>query len=180
MKDFSGRLTTVDAIREFALAGNAVLTIRSLETGTRFTYKIRKAESKKPTDTPTWFVSVLCGPDNTNDFRYAGIIKQLSLPTFKKALTFRLTKKSKVSVDAPSAKAFVWFFGRVFRALEMPKNAEVWHDGRCGRCGRELSVPESVERGFGPECARIIDQPSAPALFSFDGQSNFQYGAVHG
>jgi len=23
---------------------------------------------------------------------------------------------------------------------------------RCGRCGRVLTVPESVESGFGPEC----------------------------
>jgi hypothetical protein len=29
---------------------------------------------------------------------------------------------------------------------------EVWHEGRCGRCGRALTVPESVERGIGPEC----------------------------
>jgi hypothetical protein len=29
---------------------------------------------------------------------------------------------------------------------------EVWHEGRCGACGRRLTVPESIERGLGPEC----------------------------
>jgi hypothetical protein len=32
----------------------------------------------------------------------------------------------------------------------------VWHEGRCGRCGRKLTVPESIESGFGPECASIL------------------------
>jgi len=171
--DLSGRLTTVDAVRDYALAGNATLTIRSLKTGTRFTYRIRKAESKKPTDTPTWFVSILCGPDNTNDFRYAGIIKELELPAFKHAVTFRLTKKSKLSVEAESVKAFVWFFGRVFRALDLPDSVEVWHEGSCGRCGRKLTVPESVATGFGPECAQIINRRQVASL-PFDGRDQFQ------
>jgi hypothetical protein len=30
---------------------------------------------------------------------------------------------------------------------------EVYHEGRCGRCNRKLTVPESIETGLGPECA---------------------------
>jgi hypothetical protein len=33
---------------------------------------------------------------------------------------------------------------------------EVWHDGRCGRCHRQLTDPVSIETGFGPECIKII------------------------
>jgi hypothetical protein len=28
----------------------------------------------------------------------------------------------------------------------------VHHENHCGRCGRTLTVPESVERGIGPDC----------------------------
>lgn len=28
--------------------------------------------------------------------------------------------------------------------------------GRCGRCGRRLTDPESIRRGIGPECAALV------------------------
>jgi hypothetical protein len=30
------------------------------------------------------------------------------------------------------------------------------HAGKCGRCGRKLTVPQSIETGIGPECASIM------------------------
>jgi hypothetical protein len=30
---------------------------------------------------------------------------------------------------------------------------EIWHSGRCGRCSRRLTVPESIAAGIGPDCA---------------------------
>ena len=30
-------------------------------------------------------------------------------------------------------------------------------DGKCGRRNKTLTVPESVESGFGPECIKAID-----------------------
>ena len=38
-------------------------------------------------------------------------------------------------------------------AGSMPANVEINHEGRCGRCGRALTVPESVASGIGPESA---------------------------
>lgn len=34
----------------------------------------------------------------------------------------------------------------------IPPSLEVWHEGRCGRCGRALTVPESIASGIGPVC----------------------------
>jgi hypothetical protein len=31
----------------------------------------------------------------------------------------------------------------------------VWHEGSCARCGKKLTVPESIESGFGPECVKL-------------------------
>jgi Family of unknown function (DUF6011) len=61
-------------------------------------------------------------------------------------------QKSRVGREAPSAKAFDWAW-RALTKGTMPANLEVWHEGRCGRCGRKLTVPESIARGIGPECA---------------------------
>jgi hypothetical protein len=40
---------------------------------------------------------------------------------------------------------------------ELPKGLKVHHEGRCCRCGRKLTVPESIETGLGPECASRLE-----------------------
>lgn len=129
----------------FILAGNAYFTLRSMKTGTRFTYRVAKPEPQEGKPTPDiWFVSLLTGSDNTGDYAYIGMITN--------TLEFRLTKKSRFRADAPSVLGFAWFWKRFSMQLETP-NLEIWHEGRCGRCGRKLTVPESIEAGLGPECA---------------------------
>jgi hypothetical protein len=137
-----GRLTTAAAVREFMLAGNATLTLKSERSGNRFTYRVRKAESGD-----VHFVGLLGGTDNESDFRYLGVI-------FKDG-GYHHGKRSHIAPDAPSAMAFDWFHANL-KADRMPATVQVWHEGKCGRCGRKLTVPESVERGLGPECASLI------------------------
>jgi hypothetical protein len=120
---------------QFALAGNATFTIESLKTGVRFTYRVRAAE-----DAPIHFVAVLTGPDNTQDYRYLGFIRR--------GVYFH-GNKSSISRDAPSARAFDWFWRRMAQGDDISALAEVSHEGRCGRA---LTVPESIRSGYGPEC----------------------------
>jgi hypothetical protein len=136
-----------DVLR-FALAGNARLTLVSKRTGTRFTYRVRQKDPTKP-----HFVSLLNGPDNTSDYLYMGTIFD--------GAHFKLTAKSAYNDDAPSVKAFKWVWRHLVAATDdtMPTDLEVWHEGRCGRCGRVLTVPESIERGIGPECAGMMGIP---------------------
>jgi hypothetical protein len=35
---------------------------------------------------------------------------------------------------------------------------EVWHEGTCGKCGRALTVPSSIENGLGPECIKSLSK----------------------
>ena len=58
----------------------------------------------------------------------------------------------RIGADAPSRKAFTWFWNRL-RADADLSQCEVWHEGRCGRCSRVLTVPESLQTGLGPVCA---------------------------
>ena len=51
-----------------------------------------------------------------------------------------------------SVQAFIWFLNRI-EADKPTDGFEFWHEGKCGRCGRKLTVPESIEAGIGPECA---------------------------
>jgi hypothetical protein len=48
------------------------------------------------------FVSVLTGPDNTSDFAYFGFLRR--------GVYFHGGQKARVGKDAPSVKAFDWFW----------------------------------------------------------------------
>ncbi len=140
------KLTDPVAVTEFMLAGRARLTLVSTKTGKRFTYRIAKA--KKPPE--RWFVQFLNGQSNESNYEYIGSI----MPSMQ----YRHGLKALARIDAPVVVAFRWFLSR-FKDGVMPENLEVWHEGRCGRCGRALTVPESIKRGIGPECADILHVP---------------------
>lgn len=143
--DMRGQLKSARDVLTYMLAGNATFTIRSKVTDTRYTYKVRGADNKNG----LWYVSLLHGPDNGNDFAYMGVLDEKPLG---KAPAFRHTSKSRFTSSAPSSIAFAWLYDKVCKDL-LPSSVAVYHEGRCGRCGRKLTVPESVERGIGPECA---------------------------
>lgn len=148
-----GKLTDGSRARTFALAGNARLTLVSERTGTRFTYRVRAKDvpagegAKQPDTTKTlFFVHLLSGQDNDSAYTFLGTIFPGD-PT-----TYRHGGKSPVSPSAPSAKGFAWAWSFLAKG-ELPPGCEVWHEGRCGRCGRALTVPSSIETGLGPICA---------------------------
>ena len=125
-----------DVLR-FLRAGRAVITLQSERTGAHYTYKIVHKEADAP-----FFVNLLTGPDNGDDFTYVGLLGDDAV---------RLTKKSKLSCDAPSIKAINYAL-RNLAAGRMPPECVIRHEGKCGVCARTLTVPESIDRGIGPEC----------------------------
>ena len=136
-------INTPEEIKTFMLAGNAYFTVTSKATGNRFTFRVAKGKKEGAPH----FASVLTGPDNTNDYTFLGSIFNGS--------DYRHGKRSPISQDAPSAKAFTWF-QKMIAGGKLPESVDFHHMGRCGRCARPLTVPESVESGFGPECIHKI------------------------
>jgi len=125
--------------KAYLLGGNAIFTIVSKVSSCRFTYKVRAKDVEK--DRRLYFVNVLTGPENTNDYRFIGTI-------FPDG-TFKHGSRSTISADAKSVKAFNWLWTH----LDDEERIEVWHSGRCSRCRRLLTDPQSIERGIGPVCA---------------------------
>jgi len=136
------------AFRRFALAGNAVFTMVSKRTGERFTYRIRKPSGeKKP-----FFIQLMNGPDNTSNYAYFGLM-------FGKGVDSDFTSyrhggaKAKASPSAPSVKGFEWLIRNVMNEKVLDQ-VELWHQGKCGKCRKPLTVPESIASGLGPVCAK--------------------------
>ncbi len=133
-----GQLKTAADAKGFMLAGKATFTIRSQATQNRFTFKVKKVQDA----TDLFFVSLMTGSDNESHYSYMGVIRNGR---------FARTAKSKISESEVSYKAFSWFWQNMLDN-QMPTTVECWHEGKCGKCNRKLTVPESIERGIGPEC----------------------------
>lgn len=138
------------AFRRFALAGDAVFTVVSKRTGTRFTYRIQRPRGEK--NSKTYFCKLLNGPDNTSNYAYFGLMfgpgKDTDFQSFRHG-----GATAKVALATPSVSGFAWLLRHVMHD-ETLDLVEIWHQGRCGKCRKPLTVPESIESGLGPVCAK--------------------------
>jgi len=136
----------MDINKDFVLLGKVTLTIE-LPSGNHYTYAIngKEANGEHP---PAWFVSLLTGPNNEHDFQYIGMLRPNNGEV-------SLTRASKFNDDTLPVRLIRRVLYRVWRNEldEVRQHGyNVHHSGKCGRCGRKLTTPESIERGIGPDC----------------------------
>lgn len=123
---------------EFILGGKSLFTFLNTKSENRFTYNVKKHKTDD-----IYFVSVLTNPDV---YQYIGVIKNKE---------FTHTKKSKISKESQSVRVFDFVFSKL-KSSSLPESIEIWHEGKCGKCGRTLTVPSSIQTGFGPECIKMF------------------------
>lgn len=134
--------------REFVLGGRAVFTVDNGK-GTHYTYKVRAKESKFRAGQTVFFVSINRDLGNTGrHFAYIGMV----LPNG----TIRLTGKSTVGEDAVEFKVAAWALAMIWTGGTLPDGYAIHHEGTCGRCGKALTHPESIQSGFGPDCIKLM------------------------
>ena len=142
------QISDIQKIKDFIFAGKSIFTIESQDSGVWYTYKMNVAKKNEN----LYFVSVLRGTDNLSSYSYMGLVIKEG-DNYK----FTLTKNSKYKIDATCVKAFGFFFTNITRNFIHPK-MNFYHMGYCGRCGKALTVPDSVERGLGPYCANLSEE----------------------
>lgn len=138
--------------QDFILAGAAIFTL--IGATSRFTYRVSRKD--EPGRAPVYFVGLLTGANNDTDYTYLGLLDPVTGYT-------RLTRKSRMGADAPAVKAIQWALPRIWAKATMPPSFGIMHAGKCGRCGRTLTVPESIATGIGPDCAGKMGLAVGPA-----------------
>ena len=128
----------------FIFGGRARFTLVSKVTGKRYTYRVSKS---KDSDT-MFFLSVLTGPSNEDDYQYIGSIRTSGVHSI-------VHGGRAGNPEHPAFKAMDWMLRQIENSnpLQMPVSVEFWHEGRCAKCARPLTDPASIARGLGPECA---------------------------
>lgn len=144
-------LSGPDDFIRFIVAGNATITVVSKRTGSRYTYKIKKAKDSSG----RFFVSTLTGPNNEVDYQYLGFFDVDLLdgnPIVRRGQVLIAGRAG--NAEDIRFKGFDWLLTHTVEKGAVPDQATVYHEGRCGRCGRMLTTPESIASGIGPECAK--------------------------
>ena len=125
---------------KFLLAGNSTFTV-SNDKGEHYTYRVQKSKNKLHCGKYTFFISLLTSPDT---YTYMGVIKERGF--------IKLTNASKLCSTSKPFKVANWAINHIFCEVPEPKGYAIEHAGKCGRCGRELTTPESIRTGLGPVC----------------------------
>jgi len=133
----SNKLNQESALK-YINGGNSLFTVINTLTTKRFTFKVKKHKTED-----VHFVSVLTNPDV---YEYIGFLKYSN---------FLHSNKSSISKDSQSVKVFSYIYQKL-KQNTLPEFVEFWHEGVCGKCGRKLTVPDSIESGFGPECIKRL------------------------
>lgn len=131
LTDISSNISSIN--REFVLAGRAIFTV-SNASGEWYTFRIKKAFQN------TWYAEALSGPDNGRNYLKVCRISEDGTC-------------SKVS-DEHRSKILQWAIRRIWLQDSLPDGYSIRHAGKCGRCGRLLTTPDSIEIGLGPECRK--------------------------
>jgi hypothetical protein len=143
--------------KDFLLAGSAIFTLELSQQFSEkwglplhYTYKISKKEATERFP-ETFFIALLTGPDNLTNYTYMGIVKMNG--------DVKLTAKSQYKKDSWPYRLIVRALTCIFNDKQqdvLDAGFDLHHEGRCGRCSRVLTVPESILSGFGPECIKMI------------------------
>lgn len=125
---------------KFIFGGKSFVTCLNTKTDNRFTFKVVKHKKDS-----IFFVNVLTGPDI---YTFIGTVRNG---------VYKHSPKSNISTESQSVKVFSYIINKL-SSNNLPDFIEIYHDGRCGKCGRQLTVPASIETGFGPECVKMLDK----------------------
>lgn len=137
---------------EYIKAGNSKVTVVSKKTGKRYTFKVTapydRRKCKRDYDAKVRFVALRVDEEKFGKpWMYLGSLRGVVM-----------FAGARGNGGHPAYKVFDWVVGHLSHTANNGKGIneelEIWHSGRCGRCGRELTDPASIERGLGPECAK--------------------------
>lgn len=130
----AGQIKDLSQLPLILFAGKAVLTFESIASGDHRTFKI--TELKKA----LYSVHVRKGPT----YHIIGKIDNMTFFPVQDVLL------------RPEVNIFSWIYKNLIHKDLLESRIRVYHQGTCVRCGRELTNPESIASGVGPECLKLL------------------------
>jgi hypothetical protein len=133
------KFESVADLKMYLFLGRALLTVVSMKTKRHFTFAVHFVNGAYQVSFKTF----------NNNFDYLATL----LKTDKGML---LRRSGRFGYKATPYIALKHLLGVALFNAEFPKNIEVYHYGKCGRCGRVITAPLSIKIGIGPECYKVL------------------------
>lgn len=128
-------------IRDFLLAGKCTCSIENTKTRNKYLFEVN---ANKKND-KMFFIQSITGMGKI----YGGYI----LIKEDGSLSYNQGPKGQITDDDMRIQALMYVLKNYDR---LPPYVVVQHLGRCARCRRKLTDPDSIRRGLGPECAKKV------------------------
>jgi len=142
--------------KEFLTAGSAVFTV---ENGPHhLTYRVQVPERARSYANQMCFLAIMSGSDNEADYSYIGRF-------FSRDGQLKATNASKFDDDSLTFRIAQNILDIIYGRKQAKRGTDIRHSGKCGRCGRTLTEPESLDSGIGPECKKRQGQPRTRQAF---------------
>jgi len=130
----------IEDVKKFITGGKAEFTVQNVVSNNHLTFSISKDKVK-----PHFYVNVCysyvqyiyIGLLVINDGKYS-FIKSKRLQDSKE--------------DSTSVKVIEYMIKYYLNSDDGHNNLAFYHHGRCCKCGRPLTTPESIQKGIGPFC----------------------------
>lgn len=137
----------IKALPTLFFAGRAVLTFENLEAGTHMTVKVSQARDKQDRKKllPLFHVNVSLLGDRVSRYLYAGTVNT-------EEGNWYLSRK--ISPDEQVARVFRWLKAVTANPESLRGKINLYHEGRCCKCGLPLTHPESISTAIGPHCLK--------------------------
>jgi hypothetical protein len=137
----------IRALPTLFFAGRAVLTFENHEAGTHMTVKVSQARDKRNRKKllPVFHVNVKLLGDRLQSYAYAGTV-------FTETGDWNLSRTTRP--DSQVARVFSWLKAVTANPELIRGKVNLFHEGRCCKCGLPLTHPESISTAIGPKCLK--------------------------
>lgn len=125
--------------KNFILAGDAYFTVQNKSSDNHLTYAIKKSKKND-----VWFVNICYA---YGEYVYIGIICK-----FFNGFKFHKSKQILDDTESISIKVIEYIIRFILNNYNPHPDLVFYHHGKCCRCGRTLTTPESIKKGIGPFC----------------------------
>ena len=133
----------VENVADFIFGGHSEFTIKNMNSGRAFKYRVSEAKKKKD----LFYVSV----NESGSYVYAGYIQRDSNRLF-----YSKGRNGYFDTNTDPIKGLLWSIRKGNNPL--PRPMIMLHHGKCACCGKKLDDEISVARGFGPVCWKRLHE----------------------
>lgn len=149
--DYRAGFIAQDKAFEFMLAGKSEFILHSTKTNEDFKFKLDKKDSKYNAGEFIYFVSLKVGRID----QYAGVMWFNSNTS---EFNFKEKVDGPVKASSVEIRSLLFVLNKLYKE-DTVQYLEVYHVGKCGRCGKKLTTPESILTGLGPSCSKNLGIP---------------------